>query len=186
MRLLVWLMGGKYTSQLTNINTFLVCRQSSTTKESGELSEATNGKAQNGENGGDHQQKEDQQQSNTALKIQKAKKWGVNIVNGVWLSELYLGNTYALVRPIPDRYTALDCQNHFYFDPILTREFMDQWKQLISLPVEAIRQAKLASSPLKQANRTLPQFAPVAPRFTRPISPTSSYDREAKIPRMYV
>lgn len=115
-------------------------------------------------------------------KLEKAKKWKINVVNGVWLNELYLGNTLALARPIGDRYLPLDVQNHFYYDPLLTREYMDQWKQLINLPAETIRQAKLAS-PLKQANRVMQQLA--VPRFIRSVSPTM-YDRDTKIPRMYI
>ena len=53
-------MGGKYTSQLTNINTFLVCRHPSTAVSGGGET-TTNGKAQNSEN--DHNQKEEQPQS---------------------------------------------------------------------------------------------------------------------------
>lgn len=184
MRLLVWLMGGKYTSQLTNINTFLVCRQASNKPSSSTTtSEAINGDSvattTTTSNATNQNREHHQLQSQ---KLQKAKKWKVNVVNGVWLSELYLGNTFALAQPLSDRYTALDVENHFYYDPLLAREFMDQWKQLISLPVEAIRQAKMAS-PLKQANRSLQQFA--VPRFTRPLSPSpSGYDRQAKLPRM--
>lgn len=192
MRLLVWLMGGKYTSQLTNINTFLICRQTSSSN-SGSNGEATKPNNTNGSSSGENISETNGSagSSNMSMKLQKAKKWNVNIVNGVWLSELYLGNTYALNRPIADRYTALDVQNHFYYDPLLTREFADQWAKLISLPVEVIRQAKMNASPLKQANRTLQHFA--VPRFMRPLSPTnttassnssSSYEREAKIPRM--
>lgn len=160
MRSLIWLLSGKYSSQLTNINTFLVCRQASAGMPE---TTATNG-------------------SENHSKLEKAKRWNVNVVNGVWLSELYLGNTLALTQPINERYRPLDVHNHFYYDPLLVRDFMEQWRQLISLPVEAIRQAKLAS-PLKQANRAMQQFA--VPRFTRPVSPsTSAYDREAKIPRV--
>lgn len=159
-------MGGKYTNYLSNVNTYLICREqekADSTKTNG------SGVAASG-----------------ASKVDKARKWGINVVNGVWLSELYLGNTYALTRtPIDERYRALDVHNHLYYDGLLVHEFMEQWKQLISLPLELIRQARMtASSPLKQANRA---------RYTRLLSPShsscafnTSRADSAKIPRMYV
>lgn len=71
-------------------------------------------------------------------KYEKAKKWNINIVNGVWLMELYLGNTLALNKQIEDRYTNLNV-NHFSFDNQFTLEYMDAWKTLIRLPIEKIK-----------------------------------------------
>jgi hypothetical protein len=162
-------MGGKYTNYLSNVNTYLICREqenADSTKTNG------SGVAASGDK---------------SSKVDKARKWGINVVNGVWLNELYLGNTFALTRtPIDERYRALDVHNHLYYDGLLVHEFMEQWKQLISLPLELIRQARMtASSPLKQANRA---------RYTRLLSPShsscafnaSSRSDSTKIPRMYV
>ena len=71
-------------------------------------------------------------------KYEKAKKWNINIVNGVWLMELYLGNTLALNKQIEDRYTNLNV-NHFSFDNQFTLEYMDAWKTLIRRPIEKIK-----------------------------------------------
>ena len=72
------------------------------------------------------------------LKYEKAKKWNISIVNGVWLSELYLGNTLALNKPIEERYTNLNV-NHFSFDNQFVLEFLESWKSLIRLPIEKIK-----------------------------------------------
>jgi hypothetical protein len=95
-------MNGKYLSCLSNINSFLISKDSE------------------------------------GAKIEKAKKWNIPIVNGVWLMELYLGNTYALTRQLDDRYTNLNV-NHFSYDSIFVEDFMEQWKSLIKLPVERIK-----------------------------------------------
>ena len=62
-------------------------------------------------------------------------------MNGVWLMELYLGNTLALNKQIEDRYTNLHV-NHFSFDNQFTLEYMDAWKALIRLPIEKIKVTK--------------------------------------------
>ena len=71
-------------------------------------------------------------------KYEKAKKWNINIVNGCWLMELYLGNTLALNKQIEERYTNLNV-NHFSYDNQFVIEFMDAWKILIKLPIETIK-----------------------------------------------
>ena len=71
-------------------------------------------------------------------KYEKAKKYNTTMVNGVWLSELYLGNTLALNKPIEERYTNLNV-NHFSFDNQFVLEFLDAWKSLIRLPIEKIK-----------------------------------------------
>ena len=76
--------------------------------------------------------------NNDGVKIDKAKKWNINVVNGIWLMELYLGNTYALTQPLDERYTNLSA-NHFGYDPACVHEFMEQWKSLIKLPLEKIK-----------------------------------------------
>ena len=69
LKTLIWLLNGKYSSYLTNINSFLI-------------SKSTNGQ-----------------------KVEKARKWNIPVVNGVWLSELYLGNAHALSKSLSERYT---------------------------------------------------------------------------------
>ena len=72
------------------------------------------------------------------LKIAKAKKWNINIVNGVWLMELYLGNVLALNKDINSRYTELNV-NHLGYDHSFVSDYFDQWKALIKLPLERIK-----------------------------------------------
>jgi hypothetical protein len=86
-------------------------------------------------------------------KLDKAKKWNINVVNGVWLMELYLGNTFALGKKhMDERYTNLGVPNHFGFDMTLVSDYMEQWKSLIRLPLERIREAQMP--PLKPVNRS--------------------------------
>ena len=72
------------------------------------------------------------------LKVEKAKKWNVNIVNGIWLMELYLGNTHAMNKNIDSRYTELNVK-HFGYDQVFVSDYSEQWKALIKLPLERIR-----------------------------------------------
>lgn len=72
------------------------------------------------------------------LKIDKAKKWNINVVNGVWLMELYLGNVLALNKDINTRYTELNV-NHFGYDHSFISDYLEQWKVLIKLPLERIK-----------------------------------------------
>ncbi len=102
LKTLIWLLNGKYSSYLSNINSFLISKNSE------------------------------------GLKCEKAKKWKVNIVNGIWLMELYLGNTFALSKHLDERYTNLKV-NHFGYDNLFAADFMEPWKSLIRLPVERIR-----------------------------------------------
>lgn len=81
--------------------------------------------------------------NNEGIKCEKAKKWNINIVNGKWLMELYLGNMYALTQPLDERYTNLNV-NHFAFDHSMVAEFLEQWKTLIKLPVDRIKVTKIA------------------------------------------
>ena len=78
--------------------------------------------------------------SSDGVKLEKAKKWDITVVNGIWLMELYLGNTFALdTKRNEDRYTKLEVRNHFSFDATLVNDYMDQWKSLIRLPLEKIK-----------------------------------------------
>ena len=126
LKTLIWLLNGKYSSHLSNINSFLISKNSE------------------------------------GIKVEKAKQWKINIVNGIWLNELYLGNLKCLIDPLDERYKNLNV-NHFGFDPAFVAEFMDQWKQLIKLPVERIREANTingngnsSNSPFKQLNNRSP------------------------------
>ena len=119
LKTLIWLLNGKYSSYLTNINSFLISKNT------------------------------------VGAKVDKAHKWNIPVVNGVWLSELYLGNTNALSKNLSDRYTninqiqfnnSLININHFAYDHIYVSDFMDQWKTLIRLPAEHIKVSILAPS----------------------------------------
>jgi hypothetical protein len=138
IKTLIWLMNGKYSSYLSNVNSFLISKNSE------------------------------------GLKVEKAKQWNINIVNAVWLSELYLGNTLALSKPINERYTNLNV-SQFVYDSMFVQDFMDQWKQLIKLPMERIKEA----APLKQLNGSS-----TLKRHIRSMSPTNNHGLNEKHPRM--
>jgi PAX-interacting protein 1 len=126
LKTIIWLLNGKYSSALTNINSFLISK------------------------------------SLDGIKVEKAKKLNIPIVNGIWLNELYLGNIYALNRTIDARYTQIDTVNHLTFASVHVADYMDQWKQLIKLPMDKIKEANSCDSskelninkhsPLKQLN----------------------------------
>jgi PAX-interacting protein 1 len=85
--------------------------------------------------------------------MEKAKKWNINIVNSMWLMELYLGNINALTQPLEEKYLNFNLLNHFGYDQAYVSDFMEQWKVLIKLPVDKIKEAQLNhNSPLKQLN----------------------------------
>jgi hypothetical protein len=125
LKTLIWLLNGKYSSHLSNINSFLISKNSD------------------------------------GIKVEKAKQWKINVVNGIWINELYLGNLKCLIDPLDERYKNLNV-NHFGFEPAFVAEFMDQWKQLIKLPIERIREANTmngnsnSNSPFKQINNRSP------------------------------
>ncbi|RNA00045.1 PAX-interacting 1 [Brachionus plicatilis] len=96
----VWLLGGKYSSYLSNINSFLIAKNLK------------------------------------GPKVEKAKCWSIPVVNANWLMELYLGNTYALNKPIEERYKNIptcDNYNHFAFDTSMVQDFMKHWKNDLPL-----------------------------------------------------
>ncbi|CAF0879757.1 unnamed protein product [Brachionus calyciflorus] len=112
----VWLLNGKYTPYLSNLNSFLICKNLK------------------------------------GIKVEKAKKWDIPIVNANWLMELYLGNTYALTKPIEERYKNIsisESYNHFGFETSLVQDFMKLWKN--DLPSEALIPFKNVSSNVKYA-----------------------------------
>ena len=77
-------------------------------------------------------------------KFKKASQWSITIVNGLWLSELFLGNTWALKLPLDDRYKRLNgtpAIDHFSFDQIFVHEFLSAWSQPIPVTDEALNSA---------------------------------------------
>ncbi|CAF3826806.1 unnamed protein product [Rotaria sp. Silwood1] len=74
-------------------------------------------------------------------KFKKAFEWSIPIVNGLWLSELYLGNTCALKQPIEERYKRLNGTppiDHFSFDQIFVHDLLLPWSQPIRITDEML------------------------------------------------
>ncbi|CAF0747944.1 unnamed protein product [Adineta steineri] len=74
-------------------------------------------------------------------KFKKAFEWSIPIVNGIWLSELYLGNTCALKQPIEERYKRLNSTptiDHFSFDQIFVHDLLLPWSQPIRITDEML------------------------------------------------
>ena len=76
--------------------------------------------------------------SDKGAKLDKAKEWGIPIVNGVWLMELFLGNIYTLNENIEERYKNLDI-DHFAYDAIFVQDLMKPWKNLIKVSIDKIK-----------------------------------------------
>ncbi len=141
IKTMIWLLGGIYTSTLSNINSILISKVN------------------------DNRQ---QQQQFTSVKMDRAKKWNIQILNGCWLMELYLGNKFALAanhstkqnhhaaQLLDARYTNLSMQNHFSFDRLLVDEFLAVWQKTpIHVPLNLIQNVKYnklnaSNQPLKQ------------------------------------
>jgi hypothetical protein len=74
-------------------------------------------------------------------KFKKAFQWSIPILNGLWLSELYLGNTCALKQPIEERYKRLigtPLIDHFSFDQIFVHDLLLPWSQPIRITDEML------------------------------------------------
>jgi PAX-interacting protein 1 len=74
-------------------------------------------------------------------KFKKALEWSISIVNGLWLSELFLGNTYALKQPLEERYKRLigtPIIDHFSFDQIFVHDLLLPWSQPIRITDEIL------------------------------------------------
>jgi PAX-interacting protein 1 len=74
-------------------------------------------------------------------KFKKALQWSIPIVNGLWLSELYLGNTCALKQPLEERYKRLSGTpliDHFSFDQIFVHDLLLPWSQPIRITDEVL------------------------------------------------
>jgi PAX-interacting protein 1 len=74
-------------------------------------------------------------------KFKKAFQWSIPIINGLWLSELYLGNTCALKQPLEERYkrlTGTPLIDHFSFDQIFVHDLLLSWSQPIRITDEIL------------------------------------------------
>jgi PAX-interacting protein 1 len=74
-------------------------------------------------------------------KFKKAFEWSIPIVNGLWLSELFLGNTCALKQPLEERYKRLNGTppiDHFSFDQIFVHDLLLPWSQPIRITDEIL------------------------------------------------
>lgn len=83
-------------------------------------------------------------ESGTSEKYIKALDWSIPIVNGLWLSELYLGNTNTLKQPVEDRFRRLSGTptiDHFSFDQSFVHELLLSWSKPIRLSDETLNQA---------------------------------------------
>lgn len=79
-----------------------------------------------------------------SAKLKKANDWSLCIVNGLWLSELYLGNTFALKQPLEDRYkrlTGTPTIDHFSFDQIFVHDLLQAWSQPIRVTDDMLNSA---------------------------------------------
>lgn len=83
-------------------------------------------------------------ESGTSEKYLKAFEWSIPIVNGLWLSELFLGNTNALKEPLEDRFRRLSgtpAVDHFSFDQSFVHELLLSWSQPIRVSEETLNAA---------------------------------------------
>jgi PAX-interacting protein 1 len=80
-------------------------------------------------------------ESGTSEKYLKAFEWSIPIVNGLWLSELFLGNMNALKKPLDDRFRRLSgtpAIDHFSFDQSFVHELLLPWSQPIRITDELL------------------------------------------------
>ncbi|CAF0760721.1 unnamed protein product [Adineta steineri] len=83
-------------------------------------------------------------ESGTSEKYLKALEWSIPVVNGLWLSELFLGNTNALKDPLDDRFRRLSGTptiDHFSFDQSFVHELLLPWSQSIRVSDELLNTA---------------------------------------------
>ena len=83
-------------------------------------------------------------ESGTSDKYLKAYEWSIPIVNGLWLSELFLGNTDALQQPLEDRFRRLSGTptiDHFSFDQSFVHELLLAWSQPIRVTDDVLNAA---------------------------------------------
>ncbi|CAF0932093.1 unnamed protein product [Adineta ricciae] len=80
-------------------------------------------------------------ESGTSDKYLKALQWSIPVVNGLWLSELFLGNTNALKDPLDDRFRRLSgtpAIDHFSFDQSFVHELLLPWSAPIRITADAL------------------------------------------------
>lgn len=83
-------------------------------------------------------------ESGTSDKYLKAFEWAIPIVNGLWLSELFLGNTNALKESLDDRFRRLSGTptiDHFSFDQSFVHELLLPWSQPIRISDDLLQKA---------------------------------------------
>jgi len=83
-------------------------------------------------------------ESGTSEKYLKALEWSIPVVNGLWLSELFLGNTNALKEPLDDRFRRLSGTptiDHFSFDESFVHELLLPWSQPIRISDDILNNA---------------------------------------------
>ncbi|CAF0730958.1 unnamed protein product [Rotaria sp. Silwood1] len=83
-------------------------------------------------------------ESGTSEKYLKALEWSIPVVNGLWLSELFLGNTNALKQPLEDRFRRLSGSppiDHFSFDQSFVHELLLPWSQPIRISDDMLNTA---------------------------------------------
>ena len=87
-------------------------------------------------------------ESGTSEKYLKAIEWSIPVVNGLWLSELFLGNMNALKQPLDDRFRRLSgtpVVDHFSFDQSFVHELLLPWSQPIRITDEMFNAALTSS-----------------------------------------
>ncbi len=83
-------------------------------------------------------------ESGISEKYLKAFEWSIPVVNGLWLSELFLGNINALKQPLDDRFRRLSGTptiDHFSFDQSFVHELLLPWSQPIRITDEVLKTA---------------------------------------------
>jgi PAX-interacting protein 1 len=83
-------------------------------------------------------------ESGISEKYLKAFEWSIPVVNGLWLSELFLGNIDALKQPLDDRFRRLSGTptiDHFSFDQSFVHELLLPWSKPIRITNDLLNAA---------------------------------------------
>ena len=83
-------------------------------------------------------------ESGISEKYLKAFEWAIPVVNGLWLSELFLGNTDASKDPLDDRFRRLSgtpTVDHFSFDERFVHDLLLPWAKPIRISDELLHTA---------------------------------------------
>lgn len=153
---MIWLLNGRYTSALSNINSILISKNDPTSLKVNKAREWKQ-KIVNGcwlmelYLGNLHAMESDSVLVSDTL----------NSNNG----SLEIGGT---------RYTHLGVLNHFSYDPLLVSEFMNPWMELVKVPIQLIREAQAT----RQSSATKVPISDETPqkRYYRSVSPSDSID----------